>query len=662
MDAGAGGTAIAGVLPRIFEELPFGVVVIDRETRTAKFANARWCEMAGMPPDTGRTIHEVATGFQFLKSDGTPCSYDEMAVPVALRTGRRTERGDFILRRPDGVQLPVMVTALPVDLAGRGEFDAVIAVVQDRRDMARAFEEEQAWQEGFESAVESNRQVVYDFDRLRGRVRWSRSVQAVLGYDRETMMHDTYLGQRIAHPEDRPLIEAVFAMSRSGHRPEFELEYRMQHADGRWLFIHDRGRVTYDDEGRIVRILGTLVDVTAERERDRQLEHTQRLETVGTLAGGIAHDFNNQLTALIGHLDLLAEQLEGHAAAAHLPPARLAAQRCADLTRSLLAFSRKMAPEMRVVSPGAVVQEALMFAARSLPASVRISTELDPEPWPVEADVGQVEQVLLNLFVNARDAMDGAGEMHVTLRNVNVDAGRARNHPGARRGDFVEIAVGDSGGGIAPAVMARLFEPFFTTKGVGRGTGLGLAMAYGIVQSHHGWIEVESVPGERTWFRVLLPRTSGAPAAAGAPGGPGRAAGTGTILVVDDEPLVRDLMANALTAAGYSVLTAANGAIALDLFEAHSVRMVAAVVDLTMPDLSGVAVMDAILARRPGFPVLLASGYGPDSMPEAAGRAAGLLSKPFGAGVLTTAVREVIDRAAAAGHSPGASGQAANGR
>ena len=356
------------------------------------------------------------------------------------------------------------------------------------------------------------------------------------------------------------------------------------------------------------------------------------METVGTLAGGVAHDFNNQLTGVIGHLDLLGEELTtDDPRQEHVRIARGAAQRCAELTRGLLAFSRMLRSDARPVDVNHVVDEVATLLRRVLPATIHLHVEPGADLPRVHVDPTQLHQVLLNLCVNARDAMASGGRLHVRTDVVHVP-GRGEPAAGTVPGDFVRVTVRDEGTGIAPDVLPRIFEPFFTTKPVGEGTGLGLSMVYGIVTEHQGWVDVDSTAGTGATFRVHLPAL--------AKGKDNVVAGTGagartpvygprTVLVVDDEALVRDFATRLLERVGCRVLTAAHGAEALAQIAAHPGEIESVLLDLTMPGMPVREVVRQILRDAPGSHVVLTSGYSQDAGMLAEFAGLPFLPKPY---------------------------------
>jgi len=410
-----------------------------------------------------------------------------------------------------------------------------------------------------------------------------------------------------------------------------------------------------DEGGRVTRVVEHLRDVTAERralaERDRmreQLLHAQKLEAIGRLAGGVAHDFNNLLTAIGGFADLLQAELPvGSPARQDAWEIRRAAERAGELTRQLLAFSRQQVIAPRSLDLNAVLGGVERMLLRLLGEDVRVELALGGALWAVWADAGQVEQVIFNLVTNARDAMPGGGALRVSTGNVVLDAEAAGRLPGAAPGEWVHLCVADDGVGMEPAVRARLFEPFFTTKPKGQGTGLGLSTVYGIVSQHGGFVDVATGPGRGTAFHVYLPRSTRADEVpAGQAGAPAPARGQELVLLVEDEPQVRELTRRFLETLGYRVHACGDAAAALEALAAEpALRPDLLLTDVIMPGLSGRELADILQARRPGLRVLLMSGWSeaPDTTAGRATRGLPLLHKPFDMASLARAVRAALD-------------------
>jgi two-component system cell cycle sensor histidine kinase/response regulator CckA len=415
-------------------------------------------------------------------------------------------------------------------------------------------------------------------------------------------------------------------------------------------------RLLRDERGEPLKVLGVVQDVTDKRGQEQQLrelerryEQSQKLETVGRLAGGIAHDFNNLLTIINGHADFAIDELKaGHPLRDDLEQILQAGERAAALTRQLLAFSRKQLLEPKVLDLNEVIRGLQRMLHRILGEDIEIRIDLADDPGRIRADPGQIEQVLMNLAVNARDAMLQGGELRIETRAVVLEPVAATGSapdPLGPEGPHVEVIVADNGVGMSPEVRARLFEPFFTTKEKGQGTGLGLATVYGIVKQSDGEISVESEPGKGTRFRLCFPQVEGEGGLARAAVARQEATGSETILLVEDEPAVRELARRILEGAGYVVLTAVGGEDALELSERYEQPIDLMVTDVVMPKMSGRELADRLGGARRGIKTLFVSGYTDDAIAHHGVLEAGinLLAKPFSSSALLAKVRRVLD-------------------
>ncbi|HWQ37106.1 MAG TPA: PAS domain S-box protein [Burkholderiales bacterium] len=445
------------------------------------------------------------------------------------------------------------------------------------------------------------------------------------------------------HPEDRERVARAAAARQAAGL--YDEEYRIVRPDGRVRWVRDRAFPVRNAAGEVERIVGVARDITERRQLEEQLRQAQRLEAIGQLAGGVAHDFNNILTSILMEAELAAEAdgLPGEVRES-LAQIRTAAERAAGLTRQLLLFSRRQVLQPRVLDLNEVVAGVAKLLQRIIGEDIRLQLDLHPGPLWTRADVGTLDQVLMNLAVNARDAMPEGGRLFVETGAEQV--GERPRHPEARPGAYVWVRVRDTGVGIPREVLPRIFEPFFTTKEPGKGTGLGLAMVYGVVRQQHGWVEVESEPGRGATFQVFLPA---APALADeAPVGGERRVpgGSETVLLVEDDAAVRQVTRTVLARHGYRVVEAGSGVEALEVWRAHRERVALVVTDLVMPGgVSGHELARRLRAERPGLKVIFMSGYSAAVAEREAGVRDGenFLQKPFPAERLLETVRRCLD-------------------
>jgi PAS domain S-box-containing protein len=403
-----------------------------------------------------------------------------------------------------------------------------------------------------------------------------------------------------------------------------------------------------DAAGGVVGVLGVYQDITDRKQLEDHVRQKQKMEAVGQLAGGVAHDFNNLLTVINGYAELLLqEERLPETVRGVVAEMFKAGGRAAGLTRQLLTFGRRQVWEPRVLDLNAVVTETGVMLRRLIGEDVTLSVSLDPALYPVKVDPVQVQQVVLNLAVNARDAMPEGGRLSIETRTVTLDAAYARDNPDITPGSYAVLAVTDTGCGMSADVRARIFEPFFTTKGLGKGTGLGLATVYGIVKQSGGHISVASEVGAGTTFEVYFPRVVAAPAvpAVAADRGGGLPKGAETVLLAEDEPAVREVARRILRSCGYTVLLARDGEDALEVAGAHADRIDLFVTDVVMPKLGGRQAAEALRARRPGVRILYLSGYTDDAVVRHGVLEAGVafLQKPFSPTALAAKVRAVLD-------------------
>jgi PAS domain S-box-containing protein len=518
-------------------------------------------------------------------------------------------------------------------------------ILEDITARKQAVEELQRREEHYRRLLENITDVILILD-AGGMIRYaSPSIERGLGYDPAEVVGRQAL--EFVRPDERSrMAEKLRQVGEASHVP-VPVEFPCRHRDGSWRITEAVGRQMPAAGGEPLTVV-TLRDVTAGRQMEEQLRQSQKLEAIGQLSGGVAHDFNNLLTVIRGHADLLRLTTNlPHEVEEFVREVSAAADRAANLTRQLLTFSRRQTMQLADLDLNEVVANMTKMLRRILGEDIEMTLNYAAQPLPLRADAGMIEQVLLNLAVNARDAMPRGGRLTLMTESVDVTPAMLREHVRGRPGPFARLTVADNGTGIPPEAMPHIFEPFFTTKEVGKGTGLGLATVYGIVHQHDGWIEVESEVGRGTTFRIYLPRQArraepAAPAAA-----PELPRGTGeTILLVEDDVLVQGVARKALETRGYRVLVASRGAEALRLWQEHRTEIRLLLTDMVMPGgMSGREIARRLLEENPRLRVIYMSGYSR----EIAGQDLPLqdgfnyLSKPFDIARLATAVRTSLD-------------------
>jgi two-component system, cell cycle sensor histidine kinase and response regulator CckA len=416
------------------------------------------------------------------------------------------------------------------------------------------------------------------------------------------------------------------------------------HRDGRKLRLEAIAS-THDFRGRVRRVTA-LRDVTERHTLERQFQQAQKMEAIGRLAGGVAHDFNNLLTVISSYTNLvLAENVLPPTVRDDLQEVCKAAESAAGLTRQLLAFSRQQMLEPKALDLNDVVRDAEKMLRRVIGEDVRLITVLGSDLLRTQGDFGQIEQVIMNMAVNARDAMPGGGTLTIETANADLAEDFVLDHFVAKAGSYVLLSIRDTGTGMSEETKARIFEPFFTTKDPGRGTGLGLSMVYGIVLQAGGCVTVDSSPGLGTVFNIYLPRVDAVPVPEFAVAMREEAKGTETVLLVEDVPAVRDVVHRVLAGNGYTVLDAVDGPSALARAASHRGPLHLLLTDVVLPGLSGRELADKLKPSRPELKVLFTSGYTDDSVTRRGvfGRDAAFMQKPFTPETLARRVREVLD-------------------
>jgi signal transduction histidine kinase/CheY-like chemotaxis protein len=446
------------------------------------------------------------------------------------------------------------------------------------------------------------------------------------------------------HPDDRERVEqAVYTRSLRG---DYDETYRIVQPDGTIRWIRDRAFPLRDSGGAPYRVLGVAADITEQRHLEEQLRQAQKMESVGRLAGGVAHDFNNLLTVINGMADLVLAGLSNEDPTRRdLEQIRQAGERASQLTGRLLAISRRQILKPEIVDLNGIVSGLRDMLPRLVGEDVELVLSLAPALGSVKADPGQLEQVLLNLVVNARDAMPDGGVLTIETRTVDLDREYAETHPGTRPGRHAMVAVSDTGTGMDDVTRQRIFEPFFTTKAEGKGTGLGLSMVYGIVKQSGGSIWVYSEPGHGSTFKIYLPQVPDLPVPPQSLPPPAAVRGQETVLVVEDEPALRELTTRVLRGAGYTVLSAANGPDAIALLQQFDGDVHLVFTDVVMPGMNGRELAVRLTALRPSVRVLYTSGYTEDAILRhgVLDDARRFLSKPYTPSQLRQRIREALD-------------------
>ncbi|MBP3960757.1 PAS domain S-box protein [Gemmata sp. G18] len=635
---------------QLFRAVPHPVFVYDTQTlrilavneaAIRKYGYTRDEFLALTVPDI-RLADDVNYAFSSATDSGLPDG------PPALRR-HRTRSGALI---------NVEVSSFALSLEGRG---VKLALVNDVTERYKAEEELRRSEELFRGIFESTSAGVSLTNAEGLFVSCNPAFAAMLGRTVPEVLKLTPAS--ITHPDDLAEQQILMDEVRTGVRDRFSYSKRYLRPDGHIVWVELSFSAVRDAAGGYEYGLGVSVNVTERRLLEDQLRQAQKMEAIGQMAGGVAHDFNNLLTAVLGNLSLV--RLPDHDPNRSLLGAvEQAAARAADLTRKLLGYARRNQLVFAPVEPREALGEVLALLRHTVDPRIHLALEVDPDCPAVHADPTLLVQAIMNLGLNARDAMPDGGALTFTAEPVNLhDADSCpAGWDDVRPGRYVRLAVSDTGTGMTPEVQARLFEPFFTTKGIGKGTGLGLPMVHGIVKQHHGWIEVHSNPGAGTRIELNLPMSEmmATPSRAHArtplpipipapfpmltPSAPARtpiAPAPATILLVDDEQMIRDLGTAVLTRAGYRIITAEDGQEAVEVFERECADIALVILDVTMPRMSGSDASRHMIRIDPGVRILFSTGYSADDLAELDG-SQGLLSKPYRPQELVAAVRAAL--------------------
>ncbi len=503
-------------------------------------------------------------------------------------------------------------------------------------------------QERFQFVTRATNDAVWDWDLVSDAVWWNEGIRTLFGYREEQVGPDVSWWHELIHPEERERVVAELRAAIERGDEGWSAEYRCRRADGSYAQVFDRGYVLRDADGRATRMIGAMMDITQRKQLEDELRQAQKMEAVGRLAGGVAHDFNNLLTIITGRSAMLMSRLQADDPARRsVEQIRKTADRAAGLTRQLLAFSRKQVLQRKVLDLNVMVEEVSAMLRRLIGEDVELVLDLGAAAGHVNADPGQLEQALMNLAVNARDAMPRGGTLGLATDRVQIAAAPPDRPDALPPGPYAVLRVTDTGVGMDAATQARIFEPFFTTKEPGKGTGLGLSMVHGVVRQHGGAIRVTSAVGSGTTFEILLPQVEADPEPVRVEETAAREArGLETILLVEDEDDVRALAREVLERQGYTVLEASDGLQALGRCEAGAAGVDMILTDVVMPRMSGRELVDRVRAIRPEMRVLYMSGYTEDAILRHGVLDAStvLLGKPFTPAALLSKVREVLDR------------------
>jgi PAS domain S-box-containing protein len=618
---------------RLFEAARDGILLVDPHTRRIVDVNPFLIEFLGYSFDEfiGKELFEIG----LLKDEAT----SQAAFQELLMTGYiRYE--DLPLQTKDGRRVDVEFVS---NLYQEGTQQIIQCNVRDvsARKMAEATLRQS--EERFKLVARAVSDIIWDWNLVSDSLWWSDNFMSTFGFVvGETEPNRAFWKSRI-HPDDFRRIDSCIQEAINSGSDSWEAEYRFQFRDGRYATVHDKGFILRDNTGRGVRMVGGLRDITESKMQAINLGRAQRMESIGTLAGGIAHDLNNVLTPVMMSIELLRfDPANDPNRRSILDTIQVSCRRGADLVRQVLNFARGLDGQRVSIRMKQLIDETMGIIGESFPRNITIVSQVTSEPWLITGDPTQLNQVLLNLAVNARDAMVNGGTLTITASNINLDPREVGSSKETCAGRHVLLQVKDTGTGITADNCEHIFEPFFTTKKIGEGTGFGLAIVHTIVKAHGGFLTVESDVGQGTTFNVYLPADAAVrtvdslpPYHTDLPRGNGE-----LILVVDDEFAICEMTRRTLEAFGYRVITAVNGAEAIEIYGRRKHEIALVVTDMMMPIMDGAATIEEIKRMNPSAMIVAASGL--NIQPDTRAAVADFLAKPYTALELIQSIRKIL--------------------
>jgi two-component system cell cycle sensor histidine kinase/response regulator CckA len=612
------------------------MLLIDPETADIVDANPAACSFYGWGHEelTRKKISAINT-----------LTEEQVFQEIERAESEQNQHFFFRHRLARGEIIDVEVFSGPITLNGKKLLYSIVHDITERKQAIEALRDSE---EKYRTALEANPDPVVVYDIEGKVVYFNPAFTRVFGWslgERLGKKMDLFVAEE-NWPETKMMIQRVLAgESFSG------IESRRYTKAGKIIPVSISGAVLRDMDGNPVGSVINLRDISEQKKLESQLQHAQKMEAVGTLAGGIAHDFNNLLQAIQGYTELLLmRKNEGEPGFRELREVIRASKRGAELTKQLLTFSRKVESKKNPLNLNQEVGELRQLLERTLPKMIEVEFNLDPDLRTINADSAQLKQVLMNLAVNAKDAMPEGGKLVVETQNITLDQEFCKRYAEVKPGDYVLLSMADTGHGMEKETLEHIFDPFYTTKEVGKGTGLGLAIVYGIVKNHEGYVMCHSRPGSGASFTIYLPASEAATeheeVVESLEAKPLAVGGDETILLVDDEEFIRELGVDVLGQAGYTVLTARNGEQALEVYRREQAQIDLIILDLIMPGMGGSKCLEELLKIGSKTRVLIASGYSPDASTKGALEtgAAGFINKPYDTKQLLELVRKILDK------------------
>ncbi len=626
---------------RLFEAARDGILIVDPETRKIIDVNPFMIELLGYRFEEfiGKELYEIG----LLK--------DEAASQVAFRELQQAgyiRYEDLPLETVDGRRVNVEFVS---NIYKEGDTQIIQCNIRDISARKRSEAALRQSEERFKLVSRTVTDVLWDWNLVTNEIWWSDGFSSTFGYATTETEPRIISWESRLHPEEaRGVIDSVQKAIASGAK-SWSAEYRFRCKNGHYAMVQDNGYIIRDAEGKSVRMVGGMRDVTQQKKNEAQSMRAQRMESIGTLSGGIAHDLNNVLTPIMMSIELLkSEKCMDPAHATILETISVSCHRGADLIRQVLSFARGIEGQRIAIQIPRLIKDLQGIITTIFPSNITIVTVLSADLWSLAGDPSQLHQVLLNLAVNARDAMPTGGTLTLVGSNVILDAPKPELGQKAKAGKYVLIKISDTGCGIPLEIRDRILEPFFTTKELGKGTGLGLATVATIIKSHEGFMSFESEIGQGTTFKIYLPANANLRIAGSTPPLHDTHLPRGhneLVLVVDDESSIREITQRTLEAFGYRVLTANDGTEAVALYAEQRQQIALVLTDMMMPIMDGAATIEVLQRMNPAIKIIVVSGL---QMTEEIARSGirDFLPKPYTAQTLLQLVHQVIDRPASA--------------
>jgi len=670
-------------LEAVMKALPVGLAILDAQGGNIS-SNSAFEQVWGSPRDPVSTIDDYTIYQAWWVDTGRLVRPEEWASARAVQHGETVVTQEMEIQRFDGTRAFVLNSAAPIR-DSEGHITGCAVAIMDITGRRQAEEALRAIEERYRLATMATNDAIWDINLTTGMIHWNDNYATAYGRPPETEDSWQWWVDHI-HPEDRECTVGGLREALDSIRNSWTFEYRFLRADGKWAHICDRAYIWRDGSGKACRVVGAMLDLTerkkaeealnrahdelekkveertleltktvaalqneiVEREKlKQQLLQAQKMESIGLLAGGVAHDFNNLLTGIGGYAQVIQDSLPAEDEPLQESVGQIMAgvERATELTRSLLAFSRKQLMNRKPVLVNAIIDNAGKFIRRVIGEDVEFRTAYGGNEMHVLADTGQIEQVFMNLAINSRDAMPNGGCLSISTQEVLVKERSVEWYDLSMPGKYARISIADTGSGIDKTFMGRIFEPFFTTKEVGKGTGLGLSIVHGIIKQHGGSILVSSEPGRGATFDIYLPLVEERVARDETKMSAPVAGGTETLLIAEDEEIVKSLLKKTFEKAGYRVVVAADGNEALARFREHD-DIALVLSDVVMPGKNGKEIFAEMKKMKPGIRFIFISGYTADIIRERCeiDEDAVLIAKPFSKNDILLKIRELLDR------------------